>query len=90
VSPKHNAYTTTRKKPVVAKRTNNVKFRPLDVATSTRLIRLFSAASSLAPSCSAAMRISGRAIISAKTPMVRRRLNCRRSSTDNRSVRSGR
>jgi hypothetical protein len=75
---------------VVANSTNSVKFRPLEVATSTRLIRSFSAASSLAPSCSAAMRISGRATIRAKTPMVRRRLNCRRSSTDSRSVRSGR
>jgi hypothetical protein len=75
---------------VVANSTNRVKFRPLDVATSTRLIRLFSAASSSPPSCSAAMRISGSAAMRAKTPMVRRRRNWRRSSTDSRSVRPGR
>ena len=75
---------------MVANSTNSVKFSPLAVATSTRLIRLFSPPSSLAPSFSAAMRISGSATISATTPRVRRRLNCRRSSTDSRSVRSGR
>ena len=75
---------------MVANSTNSVKFNPLDVATSTRLIRLLACASALAPSFRAAMRISGRATISAKAPIVRRRLNCRRSSTVSRRVRPGR
>ncbi|MDH6616964.1 hypothetical protein M2163_004072 [Streptomyces sp. SAI-135] len=89
MSPQNSATGTTSRKPALAKRFTAAKFAPDTVAVSIRLTRVLPEPGP-PPTWKAISRTKGRATRMPNMTRVRRRFNCRTSSTRTGSVRPAR